>query len=148
MRLDHLLSKEYQPDRCGDRCHPAGRGFLTTMEFSRRRPPHFGAANFFGNRDAESWRCLTADHSAKCILAAMPTVLRIGPYRFFFYSADRKEPPHIHVEREARWAKFWLNPVRLHDSRGFHRAEIRRLQVLVRRNESGLLEAWHGFFGD
>jgi hypothetical protein len=30
----------------------------------------------------------------------MPIVLRIGPYRFFFYAGDRPEPPHIHVERE------------------------------------------------
>jgi hypothetical protein len=43
----------------------------------------------------------------------MPTVLRIGPYRFFFYAGDRDEPPHIHVEREDKIAKCWLNPIRL-----------------------------------
>jgi len=32
----------------------------------------------------------------------MPTVLQIGPYRFFFYAGDRDEPPHVHVEREDR----------------------------------------------
>lgn len=37
---------------------------------------------------------------------AMPTVLRIGPYRFFFYSGDGGEPPHIHVERDDAIAKF------------------------------------------
>lgn len=30
----------------------------------------------------------------------MPTVLRVGPYRFFFYAGDRNEPQHIHVERD------------------------------------------------
>ncbi len=30
----------------------------------------------------------------------MPTVLRIGPYRFFFFAGDRNEPLHIHIERE------------------------------------------------
>lgn len=54
----------------------------------------------------------------------MPTVLRIGPYRFFFYSGDGGEPLHIHVEREDRIAKFWLNPVRLAKSGGFNRAEL------------------------
>lgn len=32
----------------------------------------------------------------------MPTVLRAGPYRFFFYAGDRDEPSHIHIEREDR----------------------------------------------
>ncbi|MFY9618426.1 MAG: DUF4160 domain-containing protein [Pyrinomonadaceae bacterium] len=39
----------------------------------------------------------------------MPTVLRNGPYRFFFYAGDREEPPHIHVERDDCLAKFGLN---------------------------------------
>jgi hypothetical protein len=38
----------------------------------------------------------------------MPTVLRSGPYRFFFYSADREEPRHVHVARGEARAKFWL----------------------------------------
>ena len=46
----------------------------------------------------------------------MPTVLRVGPYRFFFYASDRREPPHIHVERDDKVAKFWLQPVRLERS--------------------------------
>jgi hypothetical protein len=39
----------------------------------------------------------------------MPTVLRVGAYRFFFYASDRDEPEHIHVEREDSIAKFWLD---------------------------------------
>ena len=54
----------------------------------------------------------------------------------------------MHMEREAKRAKFWLDPVRLHESRGFNRAEINRLRGLVGRNESRLLEAWHEFFGE
>ncbi|MFA5874126.1 MAG: DUF4160 domain-containing protein, partial [Anaerolineales bacterium] len=46
------------------------------------------------------------------IRATMPAVLRVGPYRFFFYSGDRDESPHIHIEREGNTAKFWLKPVR------------------------------------
>jgi hypothetical protein len=38
----------------------------------------------------------------------MPTVLREREYRFFFYADDRSEPRHVHVQREARSAKFWL----------------------------------------
>ncbi len=49
--------------------------------------------------------------------ARMPTVLRSGPYRLFFYSGDAGEPPHVHVERDASIAKFWLKPVRLQEWR-------------------------------
>lgn len=40
----------------------------------------------------------------------MSTALRIGPYRFYFYSYDCGEPRHMHVDRENKSAKFWLDP--------------------------------------
>jgi hypothetical protein len=77
----------------------------------------------------------------------MPTVLRDGPYRFFFYAGDRNEPPHVHVERDEREAKFWLEPVRLEWSRGFPRHEINRIQQTIEANQQTLLERWHEYFG-
>lgn len=77
----------------------------------------------------------------------MPTVLKSGPYRFFFYAGDRDEPPHVHVERDDKVAKFWLDPVRLQISGGFARAEIGRIQKLVALRRARLTEAWHGYFG-
>ena len=74
----------------------------------------------------------------------MPTVLRTGPYRFFFYAGDQDEPPHIHVERverEDKIAKFWLDPIRLRQSSGCSRAEIRRIQRIVEDHHSRLMEA-------
>jgi Domain of unknown function (DUF4160) len=40
-------------------------------------------------------------------------------------SADRNEPVHVHVERDASRVKFWLDPVRLARSGGFTPAELR-----------------------
>ena len=77
----------------------------------------------------------------------MPTVLRIGPYRFFFFSGDRGEPAHVHVSRDADEAKFWFSPVRLHTNGGFRSVELRRVTTLVEANEDTLLEAWNGYFG-
>jgi hypothetical protein len=77
----------------------------------------------------------------------MPTVLRAGPYRFFFYASDRDEPPHIHVERDDNVAKFWLDPVRLQSSGGFSRVEINRIADLVNGHRASLLEAWNEYFG-
>ena len=76
----------------------------------------------------------------------MPTVLRIGPYRFFFYSSDRQEPPHIHVARERASAKFWLEPVRLERNRGFAAHELGQVQALVEENRQHLLRTWNEFF--
>jgi hypothetical protein len=76
----------------------------------------------------------------------MPTVLRNGPYRFFFYSGDRDEPPHIHVERDDCEAKFWLDPIRLDRSRGFARKEIGRLQSIIEENQDLFLEGWNEYF--
>ena len=76
----------------------------------------------------------------------MPTVLRVGPYRFYFYAGDGGEPPHIHVERDYREAKYWLDPIRLERSEGFSRKEINRLKVLVEEHETELLESWNEFF--
>ncbi len=76
----------------------------------------------------------------------MPTVLQIGPYRFFFYAGDRAEPPHIHVERDRSNAKFWLAPVRLQKSGGFGSVELNRIQRLVEKNREKLLQEWNEYF--
>lgn len=77
----------------------------------------------------------------------MPTILRVGPYRFFFYSSDRDEPRHVHVERENRIVKFWLNPLRPQASGGFNRMEIRRIHRIIEDHHSRLVEAWNDYFG-
>jgi hypothetical protein len=78
----------------------------------------------------------------------MPTVLRVGPYRFYFYSHEPNEPPHVHVDRDQASAKFWLQSGDLASNIGFSAKELRKLQRLVLENQHDLLEAWHGYFGD
>ena len=83
------------------------------------------------------------------LLFSVPTVLRVGPYRlFFFFAGDRNEPPHVHVERDADRAKVWLDPVRLYDSGGFSRSEIARIILMVREHELALLRSWYDYFTD
>ncbi len=78
----------------------------------------------------------------------MPTIMRIGPYRLFFYASDRDEPPHVHVERDDKVAKFWLDPVRLQKSGGFSRSEISRIHKMIEENSVELKESWYDYFGD
>lgn len=64
----------------------------------------------------------------------------------FFYAGDREEPPHVHVEREDRLAKFWLEPVRYQRSSGFSRVEIQLIHRLVLEHRESLLRSWHEYF--
>ena len=76
----------------------------------------------------------------------MPTVWRSGPYRFFFYSNEGTEPPHVHVQGGRNLAKFWLDPVSLAAARHFKAKEVSRLGRLVVEHQQQLLEAWNAFF--
>jgi hypothetical protein len=67
----------------------------------------------------------------------MPTVLRVDGFRFFFYSSDRSEPVHVHVEKGKAVAKVWVEPVPLERSRGFSSHEINTIVV-----------QWNEFFND
>ncbi len=66
----------------------------------------------------------------------MPTILTIGPYRFFFVSLDRGDPPHVHVRREKRVAKFWLDAVALERAGGFDRTELNTIAKLVHEHRA------------
>ncbi|NVK30821.1 MAG: DUF4160 domain-containing protein [Gammaproteobacteria bacterium] len=78
----------------------------------------------------------------------MPTVMRIGPYRFFYYSNESGEPPHIHVHRDSIKAKFWISPVSLASSTGFSAKELRELNRLVCENEQVFRSHWDEYFSD
>ena len=78
----------------------------------------------------------------------MPTVLRSGPFRFFFYAGDGGEPPHVHVEQGEREAKFWLRPsVHLAYNDGFSARALRELLTLIEANRERIEKAWNEFFG-
>lgn len=73
-------------------------------------------------------------------------VLRSGPYRFYFYSHEPNEPPHVHVDRDDQSAKFWLSPVSLAYNLGFSPKELRKIEAIITENRQQLLEAWYGYF--
>ena len=77
----------------------------------------------------------------------LPTVLRKGPYRFYWYSHEPGEPPHVHVDQDLLTAKFWLDSVGLAQNNGFQLHQLRRIRSIIEDNQSVLLEAWYGYFG-
>jgi hypothetical protein len=76
----------------------------------------------------------------------MPTVLEIEGFRFYFYSADRNEPPHIHIRKSGQEAKFWLNPIRPAYLGRFKEHELRRLIQILEENQAHILERWNEHF--
>jgi hypothetical protein len=77
----------------------------------------------------------------------VPVIARVGGYRFFFYSNENDEPPHVHVQRERKLAKFWLREVSLAASKRFVAHELSEIERLVVDRREQFLEAWNEFFG-
>jgi hypothetical protein len=78
----------------------------------------------------------------------MPTPLRLGPYRFFFWSRENNEPPHVHVRRDRLEAKFWLDPiVELAQNWGFSPHELNVVRRHIEEHRQVLLESWNEHFG-
>jgi hypothetical protein len=69
-------------------------------------------------------------------------------FRFFFYSSDRNEPIHVHVEKEECSAKIWIEPVRLEKSSEFTRKDINRILEIINENLEYLVRKWHEFFAN
>ena len=81
----------------------------------------------------------------------MPTVYRLGPYRFFFWANENqvtREPPHIHVVSAEREAAFWLTPVELRYNGGYTDREINRIKRLIVAHQTELLRRWNVFFSE
>ncbi len=76
----------------------------------------------------------------------MPTILRLGSYRFYFYSHEPNEPPHIHVDRDNLSVKFWLEPIQLARNIGFSARDLRKIERMIVDHHGELKEKWDGYF--
>ena len=75
----------------------------------------------------------------------MPTVLRVGSFRFHFYSNERDEPPHIHVRTPDGECKFWLTSLRLAGNRGVRPVDLRAIKRLLFEHRPFLLSRYDDF---
>jgi len=79
----------------------------------------------------------------------MPVVFVLRGYRFFFFSneGDPREPIHIHVRKDSKLAKFWVEPdVTLADSYGFSARELNSIARMINNRKSEIEDAWHEHF--
>lgn len=77
----------------------------------------------------------------------MPTLLRWNGFRFYFFSSDGEEPPHVHIDRDDATAKYWLSPVGLARNIGFNARDLRVIESKVVEEKTRFLEAWRDYFG-
>ena len=77
----------------------------------------------------------------------MPTLKILDGYRFFFYSNDH-DPPHIHIEKDNKTAKFNLVPVELVKSQKFNASELKKIRIMVEDNVEFFKKEWNEFFND
>lgn len=76
----------------------------------------------------------------------MPTVFRKDGFRFFFFSNEGNEPPHIHAEHGEGYAKYWLDPIQLSYSIGLSSRHLLKLRNLVQDNQELFKTYWHDYF--
>jgi len=67
-------------------------------------------------------------------------------YRFYFFSNEGHEPPHVHVDKGERSAKFWLDPVELAFNSGYNSKELAEISSKIAESRVALFEAWHEHF--
>ena len=78
----------------------------------------------------------------------MPTVLLWNGYRFYFFSNEGAEPPHIHVDKAGNSVKFWLDPISVARNFGFSQRELGTIEDKVTAEQDRFIEAWHGYFSN
>jgi hypothetical protein len=76
----------------------------------------------------------------------MPTVLLLLGWRFFFYSNEGQEPPHIHVRKADKEGKFWLledaYDIQVAFTYNFSPKDLRDVRRIIFQHFDELLRAW------
>ncbi len=73
----------------------------------------------------------------------MPVVLRVKGYRFWFYEADLDEPAHVHIGKNGKEAKIWLDTIKMARAGKFRAIEQREIERIIKSNHDFLMSAWH-----
>jgi hypothetical protein len=78
----------------------------------------------------------------------MPTIFIINGFRFFFYSNENNEPPHVHIVKGSASGKVWLEPsIIIAYLHGFSNAEHKDILKIVTSNYESFIQYWYEYFG-
>lgn len=76
----------------------------------------------------------------------MPTILRKLGFRFFFYSNENTEPPHVHIEKGEGYGKYWIDPVEKDYMHNFNKKEEKQAAEIVVEEQDNFKKKWYEFF--
>lgn len=76
----------------------------------------------------------------------MPTILRKLGFRFFFYSDEGNEPPHVHVEKGSGRGKYWIEPVKKCYMKNFTKQEEKKVGDIVHEEQDNFKRKWYEYF--
>ncbi|MEM1216851.1 MAG: DUF4160 domain-containing protein [Bacteroidota bacterium] len=76
----------------------------------------------------------------------MPTILRLLGFRFFFYSDEGNEPPHVHIEKGEGEAKYWLDPLEEEFTRNFKASDKRKIKKILAEHQEQFKNDWNEYF--
>lgn len=80
--------------------------------------------------------------------AGMPTILRLLGFRFFFYSNEGSEPPHVHIEKGDAEGKYWLEPVEEEYMDGFTKSEEKQVKKIIEEQQQNFKNDWDEHFSN
>lgn len=72
----------------------------------------------------------------------MPTIFIKNGYRVSFYSYDLAERMHVHVFKNGRECKIWLDDLALGFNRGFKPHEISEIRKMISDRRAEIAERW------
>lgn len=78
----------------------------------------------------------------------MPTVHRERGFRFHFFSDERQEPPHVHVQNGGAEAKVWLLDGSIEYHEGLSAPQLRVLREIIAASREEMLKAWNEYHGE
>lgn len=81
------------------------------------------------------------------MLPWVPTVFRKNGFRYFFYSGEGNEPPHIHVIGRGGEMKIWLNSLEISRSFNLAASDQKEAFLIAKENVRMFLDAWRKFHG-
>jgi hypothetical protein len=76
----------------------------------------------------------------------MPTLLIWQGHKFRFYALDRGEPPHVHIVKDGKSLKVWLQSMEVARNNGYDERDVKRLLAVVSERRTEWMVAWNDFF--
>lgn len=77
----------------------------------------------------------------------MPTILEENGYSVMVFTREPKEPAHVHVMKDRKLAKFWLESLEVAKNRGYRSHELTAIRRIIKAHQPRLKKAYEKIHG-